>query len=175
MKFAVAHDLSILNNLPKIDRIAIAGQLDGLIGQINQLKQGKPIIDNAKEITVNNQSMWSKFKDNIKNTFYKVVSVTKSNGNSSHILMSTEEKIVLDSVKINLLSARIALLQHDQANWVASLTNVKSLVKEYYNNLDGTDNVTKELDTLIAIHIVNEHVNIDDTLIQLTKLNSLKE
>lgn len=174
LKYAINHDLSILTNLPTIDRVAIGGQLDSLMTQINAIKQSKPTIDSKTTDSNVAMSNWDKFVANVKNTFSGLVNVSKSGGKSNQVLMPTEETAVMDSIRINLLSARVSLLQHDQQNWGYSLSNVKSLVDAYYSNLSGSDNVEQQIDKLIATPISNQNVNIDSTLKELSKLNSLR-
>lgn len=174
LKYALATDVARLTQLPTIDKVMLSGQLDGLASQISNLKIEK--VTSSQIVASNNteQSSWSKFIANIKSSLSGLVTISKSSDADGVVLLPQQHSLAQESIRVDFLSARMALLQHDQASWNYSLSNAKTAVNIYFSGYQGIDKIQAQLAELLNVNVSNPQANIDATLTQLIKINNLK-
>ncbi|MFN8770558.1 MAG: uroporphyrinogen-III C-methyltransferase [Neisseriaceae bacterium] len=184
IKSAITNDIAKLGQLQYIDSVALSSKINTIIDQITSI----PIIGDDKsaikvESTIytsidngsNKASLWTKFIENIKSSLKSLVLVTSTNNRKAIELLPEKEIIVRQNIKLYLLNARIALLQHDQNSWKFNLTNVDENLKDYFIKTTLLSSIINNIDDLLKVDISMENANIDDTLKALNKLNDLQK
>jgi len=186
IKAAVAADINRLGSVQDIDTNLLVAKLNTLGGQINSL----PLIDYDKTTSANLQesyvresavtsaaadsSLWYKFWANLKHALRSIVVVSNTNYAKQVQLLPNKEIIIQQNIKLYLLNAKIALLQHDQVSWKFNLQNVKADLTTYFSQTSITRALVINLDELINVNITLNAINIDATLKALNKLNKLQ-
>ena len=171
LKFAIASDITKLDSLPKTDSVMISGELDNLVAQVAKLHLNSDNSIKPVTISAGEPSKWIKFMDNIKDNLLNLVSITRVG--MAPALQPKQEEVAEDNIRVDLLSAKIALLQHDQAGWVYNLTTARSLLTANFANYQGVNEINQNLNNLLQINVSNTDANIDATLKELAKLNNL--
>lgn len=172
LKFSVSSDLTKLNNLPLMDKVMLSGKLDGMLSEVSKLHldKTKPNSTAPFQSQSLNNSKWSRFINDIKNTLFGLISVNSSDKSMS--LLPNDEVLLKNVIMVDLLGAKIALMNNDQAGWIYNLTNLKSKLVPNFANYQGINNLEQELLNLLQVDISNHGANIDATLTQLNKLNN---
>jgi len=173
LKLALSSDLEHLNQLPIIDSIFLNGQLNAIATQVTLLNVANSGVISQKTQVMPNQSNWHKFLDNIKNDLFELVTISKSGTNATVIPLPAQDIIIRQNIQLDLLNARIALLEHDEVNWKFSLENAKNTIALAFRNNFMTPKIEDELNQLLNLDIGIDRANIDDTLKALNKLNEL--
>lgn len=172
LKLALSNDLTKLNSLTPVDKVIISGELDSMASEISSLHLDA-INSEAIAKAEATGSKWSKFWENIKSNLMGLVNVSKTAQNQN-VLLPKQEVIIQDAIRIDLLSAKMALLEHDQAGWEYSINNARDLVSTGFANYSGVNKITERLTSLLQLKVNNTNANIDSTLAQLIKLNNLQ-
>lgn len=175
LKLAISADLERLRQLPVLDSVVINGQLDGVLSQLgtlhlvshNLLTKADPSSTNVKK------SNWQLFLDNIRDTLADLIRVSKAQTTAQLALLPDQEVIIRTNLKLDILSARLALLQHDNSSWRYYLANAQNLLNQYFVQDSAVINITTTLNKLSNLPVGSEGANIDATLGALNKLNSL--
>lgn len=173
LKVALTTDLEKLKQLPVIDSVIMTTKLDNIIIETTQLHiANQNVLPNPVQSS-SNQNNWHKFITNVKSVLVQLVQVTKTNNNTKIILLPEEEVIVRQNVKLDLLNARMALLQRDNTNWQFSLKRAEQNIQIYFLSDAVKKNIEIQLGELANTDIDAALSNIDATLAALNKLNNL--
>ena len=175
LKVAVVDDLAKLERITPIDSTLTSAQLNAIISQIDNLKPmaagkviGEVAVDDRKY-----QSKWQEFLHNLKAKLFGLVQVSRYTTNQRQELLPEQEFLLRQNIKLDILNARIALLQNDGKTWHYSLNDAKTKLGNYFvmdNNLQLLINQINNLDKL---DINMPDANIDGVLKALNKLNNL--
>jgi uroporphyrin-3 C-methyltransferase len=174
LKVAITTDLDNLKQLPVIDRVIIATKLNNIIDNTDHLElivNNVPIVNQASIDT--KQAKWKLFLSNIKSKLFGLVQVSNANKNDVLNLLPQNQAIIHQNIKLDILNARMALLQNDEANWQYSLNAAKQSLAVYFIDNVKMQNTLNQLDELEKINISYEDTGIDGTLKALNKLNNL--
>ncbi len=171
IKYAISSDLTKLNQETRIDKVILSAELDSIANTISKLHL-EPI-QNKPHTDISTKSKWQMFVDNIKTSLSSLISITRP-GSSANILLPKENTAMEEGIRVDILTAKMALLQHDQPSWVYSLNNAKEILNANFSGYSGVDKIIAQLNQLVDINISNSAVNIDATLVELTKLNNMK-
>ena len=171
LKLAIATDITKLDTLPKTDSVMLSGELDNLVAQVAKLHLKRDNLSKPVAPATYEQSKWVKFLDNIKDNLFNLVNITRVG--TSPALQPKQEEVAEDNIRVDLLSARIALLQHDNSSWIYNLTTARNLLTANFANYQGVNEISQKINNLLQINISNTDANIDATLKELAKLNNL--
>jgi uroporphyrin-3 C-methyltransferase len=111
-----------------------------------------PRATNALQNLVNN--IW----DDIKN----LVTVERINKPEPPLLAVDQSFYLRENLKLRLLTARVALLQHDETTYKADLNSVRNWLREYFD--------TKHPDTIKAFILLNK-LSSNNISIELPQLS----
>jgi uroporphyrin-3 C-methyltransferase len=174
LKLALANDLEHLNQLPKVDRVMLTGELNTLAEQVGALQLAQQTVTLPAKVVDTKPNKWYKFLHDIKQALFSLVQVTKIDQDASLVLLPEQEILVRQNIQLDLLNARMALLQQDQANWQFSLTNAKQKIARYFKAEATTALIISKLDKLLQKTVATPQANIDATLKALNKVNNLQ-
>lgn len=178
LSYAISKDINALKQINVINTAKVAGQIDALVNLIPSL----PVIDKSVGCSgehcgigtkTTNLNAWNKFYLNFKNTLFSIIQVSKSNTGFGMYLLPEQEILVQQNIKLDLLSARIALFQHSQTEWQGSLNNALNILKMYFVKSNTTDNFSNGITEMLNINVATSKINIDDTLSALNQLNNI--
>lgn len=172
LKYALAQDITKLKQLTNVDKVSLSGELDSIASAVTNLNIAAKInrVPGEKNQT---QNKWNMFVNNLKSSLASLVSITKPD-NGSNVLLPQQNSVIQEGIRVDLLNARMALLQHDQASWTYSLNNAKVILDSNFTGYLGIEKLDAQLIELLNVNVANPNANIDATITQLIKLNNLK-
>jgi uncharacterized protein HemX len=188
VKAAVNSDITKLTALQYVDATVLVTKLNALNIQISDL----PLIDYDKanktsQLSVESgqgtvitatsaasTSLWSKFWHNLKKDLQSIVVISSTDSAKALQLLPDKEIIIRENIKLYLLNAKIAVLQHDQASWVFNLQSIKTDLTTYFSKSSINTALIGNLDELINVNITLSGANIDASIKALNKLNNLQ-
>ena len=171
LRRALNNDIQRLQLLPQVDTIGLTLQLDRLIAQVDQLPLSsdheipvKPVnppkqapVDVAGRFT---QEMWQDLKG--------LVQVRRLDTPDAALLAPEQSYFLRQNLKLRLLTARIALLAHDETSYKSDLEAAKAWLTRYFNVRDSrTTNAIKQTDKLINSTVSIELPALADSLTAL--------
>ncbi|HLX53080.1 MAG TPA: uroporphyrinogen-III C-methyltransferase [Aquella sp.] len=176
LKVAITTDLDRLKQMPVVDRVVIATKLNNIIVGTDKLEL---IVNNeptsSVEISDTANSKWNRFLEDIKTRLTGLVQISSANSNSALNLLPQNRAIIHQNLKLDILNARMALLQNDEANWQYSLNAAKQSLTTYFTSSAGMNSVMDEIGKLQQLDISYGDVGIPETLKALNKLNNLEK
>ncbi len=157
LRRALSADIQRLQSLPLVDTVGITLTLDSLIANIDNLPLAsdheipvKPAtppkltpVDAAHRF---GQEMWQEIKG--------LVQIRRLDTPDSALLAPEQSYFLRQNLKLRLLTARIALLAHDETSYKTDLITAKIWLQHYFNEHDNrTAKAGKQIDTLISSSI----------------------
>ena len=170
LKLAISTDVAKLTQLPIIDTVQLSGELDGLAASIDKLSLGYN--DTAIKVAPVEGSKWQKFVHNVTHSLLGLVSITQVD--APMVLTPNTEIFIKESLKFDLLNAKMALLNRDEGAWKYSLQDAQSNLNKYFIAYVGVGQINTQLTQLLEVHLDAHDANIDATLHALQKINTLR-
>ncbi len=171
LRRALNNDIQRLQTLPQVDTVGITLRLDRLITQVDQLplssdheipakqpnQPSQAPTDAASRFT---QEMWSDLKG--------LVQVRRLDTPDTALLAPEQSYFLRQNLKLRLLTARIALLAHDEASYKTDLEAAKTWLTRYFNVRDNrTVTAIKQTEKLINSPISIQFPSLADSLTAL--------
>ncbi|HEY9276978.1 MAG TPA: uroporphyrinogen-III C-methyltransferase [Methylotenera sp.] len=161
-------EIANLQEIPQIDIVSMSSQLtylSELCAKLPLISERQPTL-NAKaaaenqprQATTTLQKLVNNIWDDIKN----LVTVERINKPEPPLLAVDQSFYLRENVKLRLLTARVALLQHDETTYKADLNSVKTWLNEYFD--------TKHPDTIKAFNLLNK-LSSNNISIELPQLS----
>jgi uroporphyrin-3 C-methyltransferase len=153
LRRALKADIQRLQSLPQVDTVGISLTLDGLIASIDSLplasdheipakpsaQQKLTPVDAAHRFS---QEMWQEIKG--------LVQIRRLDTPDSALLAPEQSYFLRQNLKLRLLTARIALLAHDENSYKSDLSAAKIWLLRYFNEHDSRSvYATQQIDKLI--------------------------
>lgn len=157
IKQAISNDLAALKNRPYVDISATALRIDRLETGISGLplvldgvlKPGAAPVEAA-----NSGTWWENTWEKSLNALKSLVEVRHLDSNDAMLISPEQTYFIRENLRLRLLDARIALLQHNGEVYQSSLNNVEATVKQYFDsNSPATQSWLKELAELKALDV----------------------
>lgn len=158
IKQAVSGDLAELKNRPYVDVSGTALRLDRLetaVAGLPLVVDGTLKPGETEQVQDNAQlSWWENAWQKSLGALKGLVEVRNLESNDSMLLSPEQIYFVRENLRLRLLDARTALLQHNGEVYQSDLNNVEAAVKQYFdNNSPATQSWLKELAELKALDI----------------------
>lgn len=169
LREALNNEIENLRKIPQIDVISLSAQLTNLselCGALPLISERQPTL-NANAAIKNDQAKplnsLQKFAYPIWEDIKNLVTVERIDKPEPPLLTADHAFYLRENLKLRLLTARIALLQHDETTYKADLNTVKNWINQYFD--------TKHPDTIKALTILKKlsSNNISIELPQLTE------
>lgn len=175
LKLALNAGLSQLQQLPVVDKPMISGRLNGILDSIEHLELIAVPQSSLPDPSENSSdlSKWQEFLLNVKLKLFGLVQVSHTNTSNALNLLPQHEVIVHQNIKLDMLNARMALLQNDEVSWQYNLNDASQILSNYFTNNTKVQQVISEIGQLKQLDISTGTVNLDQTIKALNKLNSL--
>ncbi|WP_233572064.1 uroporphyrinogen-III C-methyltransferase [Neisseria weixii] len=158
IKQAVSSDLAELKSRPYVDVSGTALRIDRLEAAV----AGLPLVVDGtlkpgavEQVQENPQlSWWENAWEKSLGALKGLVEVRNLESNDSMLLSPEQIYFVRENLRLRLLDARTALLQHNGEVYQSDLNNVEATVKQYFDNKSpATQSWLKELAELKALDI----------------------
>lgn len=183
VKSALANDIAKLGQLQYADSIVLLSKINLLAKQItvlplindkNVVSVESKTVDNMN-VALNQNSIWNKFWYNLKKDFKSLVLISSTRNSQAIELLPQKEIILRQNIKLYLLNARMALLQHDEESWKFNLNNINASLENYFAHTALLESIINNINELLKVDISTGDANIDSTLTALNKLNNLQK
>lgn len=149
LRRALNKDIARLQALPQIDTVGITLRLDALIAEVDALpiasdheipveQTRKPGSVPASTTSRIGQEIWQELKG--------LVQIRRMDAPDRALLIPEQAYFLRQNLKLRLLTARIALLAHDEVSYKADLQAAHQWVQRYFNQRDAR--VSKTLNSL---------------------------
>lgn len=177
IRVAIQQDISRIQSLPSLDIAELSLTLDALIKNVDQLNL---ITEPAKQLAVSEKphypiwakDTWSRFASELWFDIKKMVRIDRIDYAKIPLLSPEQHFFLRENIKLHLLLARIALLQHDDVTFQLELRACQQLIKQYFDNASVYNNhMLTELEMLLA---KNVSVAMPDIQATLNLLNQYK-
>lgn len=140
LRETLEQDIEKLQEIPQIDIIGMSAQLmqlSELCAKLPLISERQPTL-NAKaakeQKSVQPSSSMQQYIYAIWDDIKNLVTVERINKPEPPLLATDQAFYLRENVKLRLLTARVALMQHDETTYKADLTAVKSWLNEYFDN-----------------------------------------
>lgn len=161
-------EIENLREIPQIDVVSMSAQLthlSELCGKLPLISERQPTLNAkaaAEKLTAQPLTGLQKLIQPIWEDIKNLVTVERISKPEPPLLAADQAFYLRENLKLRLLTARIALLQHDEATYKADLNTVKQWLNEYFDS--------KHPDTIKAFNLLKKlsSNNISIELPQLT-------
>lgn len=183
LRTSIAQDIQRLQNAPNVDVTGINIKLNQLATSIdflpllseklNQKKSQSNLSDHKpKQATLPNNI--TEFSYNLLNEFWQdiknLIKIKRIDQTEASLLSPNQEFYVRENIKLRLLTARIALLQRDQATYRADLGMVDEFLRNYFLTRDQrTQTALASLQSLTSSNIIIDSPDITTSLNMVSK------
>lgn len=141
LRETLKQDIENLRKLPQIDIISMSSQLEriaDLCSALPLISERQPTLNaNATEqktTIISPQNALQKFGTSVWLDIKNLVTVERIDKPEPPLLSADHAFYLRENVKLRLLTARIALLQHDEATFTADLKSVNTWLNLYFDN-----------------------------------------
>ena len=166
LRRAIAADLANLRAAPSVDEVGMSARIEALVAHHASWPlasaQASEAVPAPRSMRAANfgQEVWAELKH--------LVQIRRVEGNEAVLLPPDQAYFLRENLRLRLLSARLALMSHDQAAFRADLTAVSNMLERYFNTRDaGVADAIKEVKRLASLQIAIKLPGIDASLAAL--------
>jgi len=130
-------DIERLKVVPYVDTVAISVRLDNLIAAVDSLPLAmdvRPRSDQSGAEKQTAQSAWLEFAREIWQDMKQLVRIRKTAEQEIPLLAPNQVFFLRENLKLRLLSARLALLLHDETSFKSDIIAAQEWLTRYYDN-----------------------------------------
>lgn len=164
----ITKDIERLKALPFVDTVGISLRLDDAIAAVDSLPlplQTPPADQVKAEPRPHSGKWWSQIGQEAWDDFKQLVQVQRIDQPQAPLLTPSQHFFLRENLKLRLLTARIALLQHDEATYKADLRAAQDWVSKYFDrDAKATKAVLSTLKQLAESPVSIQLPDISDTL-----------
>jgi uroporphyrin-3 C-methyltransferase len=144
LRKAINKDIDRLKALPFVDTVGVSLQLDDVVATVDSLplasesarrdaKSAAAPVPEGGALGRFGREAWSEIK--------QLVQVRRIEKPDAALLTPSQSYFLRENLKLRLLSARLALLQHDEATYRADVKAAQEWVRQYFNSQDRATRV----------------------------------
>lgn len=174
LRQAISRDSARLKLLPAADVVGINARLDALLQNVDKLKLESdqetppPAKPRSSSVAVDwmerlGSETWSEIK--------QLVRIRRLDHPDMVLLEPSQTYFLRQNLKLRLLSARLAVLQRDEATYRSDIAACRQWISQYFNRNDElTRSMLKDLKELEAMPVSLQNANLNDSLSVLHSL-----
>lgn len=134
---AIAQDIQRLQAVPFVDVPGISLRLDNLAASINDLPLAldhipSPPAASAPKNTPQ-EGFLAKIAREVRDDFFHLVRIQRMENPAAPLLNPSQATYLRENLRLRLLSARLALLQHDESSYRSDLRAVENALNRYFD------------------------------------------
>ena len=139
----INQDIERLKAVPFVDTVGISLKLDAMMATVSQIplsyehEQSK-VADRPSDKAVPQQTSWQRFSSEAWAELKQLVQVRRIDKPEIPLLTPSQTYFLRENLRLRLLSARLGLLQHDEASYKADLKAASDWINQYFNEHDKT-------------------------------------
>ncbi|TAJ79925.1 MAG: hypothetical protein EPO42_05315 [Gallionellaceae bacterium] len=136
LRKAINQDIDKLRALPNIDTAAINMRIDSLVGAVDELPLAQDIHPREEKILpapALQENAWGKFWRELWQEAKQLVRIENTQKRELPLLSPTQTFFLRENLKIRLLSARLALLSHDEVSFKRDLKTAQEWATLYFD------------------------------------------
>jgi uroporphyrin-III C-methyltransferase len=172
LRKALSQDIQRLRGLPYVDVVGMSAKLESLAESVNQL----PLVSDRHPQPVSAQapdweaSSWRKLAYEIWQDIRDIIRLERIDRPEPPLLAPEQNYFLRENIKLRLLSARIALLQHDEQTYKADLRAAEKWLLEHFDMRESASKLMlSTIRQLSADNIVIEVPDVNQTLTLVNK------
>ncbi|HEU4709850.1 MAG TPA: uroporphyrinogen-III C-methyltransferase [Methylophilaceae bacterium] len=138
LRKAVLNDIQHLQNLPQVNVTELNLQLEAIAQAVDRLplvSDRHPQSPPAQPAT-KDDNPWRKLAHEVWQDFKSMVRLERIDRPEPPLLSPDQTFFLRENIKLRLLMARIALLQHDETSYQTSMRAAEQWVKQYFDTSD---------------------------------------
>jgi len=174
----IAEDISVLKTIKPIDRAGLSARLSAYSKQAQQLKIKTEILNHPQKMAKQAQqpSIFEQVLEDGWQGFKKLVEV-RNHGKPVSAMLAPEQHFFLGlNVRLQIESARLALLQSDQALYDASLDTARGWLEQFFDYDDpGVVNLQSGLTDLARLVVAPDLPDISNALALMKKQAAMSQ
>ena len=146
----ISHDIERLRALPSIDVPSINQQLDKLIlvADTLPLVQDARVQKSAEDQALQSDSAWKNFWHEVWQELRNLIRIENTQQEAIPLLSPTQTFFLRENLKLRLLTARLALVSHDEVGFRREMKTAQAWIKRYFD--------IKSTDTTAALNSVQK-------------------
>ncbi len=152
LRETLAAEIDTLREVPQLDVVSLSGQLtqlSELCGKLPLISERQPTLNaNSQQTNIPPSNTLAKWVMPLWEDIKNLVTVERIDQPEPPLLATDQAFYLRENIRLRLLTARIALLQHDEATYKADLNMVKSWLMAYFD--------TKHPDTIKAMQLIKK-------------------
>jgi uroporphyrin-3 C-methyltransferase len=136
LRKAINADIQRLQALPLVDTPGLSLRLDALAASVNTLPlafDGTPPARPAPARDTAPRNGWQRFADEAREDLLRLVRIQRMDDPAAPLLTPAQGAALRENLRLRLLSARLALLQHDAVNYRNDLAAVEAALRHYFD------------------------------------------
>lgn len=168
LRAAISRDSARLKLLPAADVVGINARLDALLQNVDKLKlesdQEAPVLPKPRSGSGAMDWMgrlgsetWTEIK--------QLVRIRRLDHPDLALLEPSQTYFLRQNLKLRLLSARLAVLQRDEATFRSDIAACRQWISQYFNQNDElTRGMLQDLKEMSAMPVALQNANLNDSL-----------
>ena len=162
LRKAVAQDILRLQKLPLVDIVGMSLKLENLADNVDSL----PLVSERHPMPATtpapdwDSSPWHRLAQEIWQDLKRMIRLERVDRPEPPLLAPDQTFFLRENIKLRLLTARIALLQHDEANYRADLQAAEKWLKGYFDIREASTQIA--LSTIAQLSASNIMIEIPD-------------
>lgn len=167
LRKVLSQDIQKLQGLPLVDIIGMSLKLESLTNNVDSLplvsdRHPKEAVTNAPDWDNN---PWRRLAQEVWQDLKSMIRLERIDRREPPLLAPDQTFFLRENIKLHLLTARIALLQHDEATYRADLTAAENWLKGHFDLREpDTQNALNIIKQLSASTIVIDMPDISESL-----------
>lgn len=173
LRKVIAQDIQRLQALPSVDFVGMSLKLEALVNAADTLPLASDRHPRVEPIQPNwDANPWRQLAVEIWQDIKRLVRIERMNRPELPLLEPEQAYFLRENLKLRLLTARIALLQHDEVTYRTDLQFASDWLKRYFNVQDATGHTA--LNTLEQLSASTISIELPDVSASLNAVANYK-
>lgn len=174
LRKVIARDIERLKLAPYVDVVGISARLDNLLGAIDGLPLAMEVRPPATAPAPKDAAgnAWTRFTRELWRDLRDLVRIQNMERPDLPLLAPAQSYFLRENFKLRLLSARLALLAHDEKSFHADLKAARDWLTRYYDTRDKT--VANAVAALSQLHDSQIGIELPDVAASLDAVRNYR-
>jgi uroporphyrin-3 C-methyltransferase len=176
LRKAINRDIDRLKALPHVDTVGISVRLDGLIAGVDAMPLATEMRPPPQPFVTEvdrEQASWLQFWREVWNDVRQLLRVQRLDKPDPPLLAPAQSYFLRENLKLRLLTARLALLSRDDANFKTDLKSAREWMARYFDT--GNEQVAHAIGSLRTLHATEISIEVPDISGTLEALRHLRK